>query len=196
MPSRARTSQRIGHALSVGVVMLALTGCPPGFSGGGIIVPQADATPPTVTVGTGQPGGASVSVSAGGSTQAGTLISKSGPLNVSISANDPESGVQSMELFYTSTVLTCTPTLCTGPASHGLVGAPRFSSVSPQKHPGETTAASSILADALNLTAEIPQGGVASGNSRIVKLYFWGVAKNNLGGTATTPELVLTWREP
>lgn len=197
MPSRAHTLQRIGRSLCLGFVILAVAGCPPGSSGGGIVIPQSDATPPTVTVSTGQPGAATFSVSnSSTSTVAGTLTSKTGPLNVSIAANDPESGVRSVELFYASTVTNCSSTVCTGPTAHGLISAPRFSSVSPQKNPGETTAASSILVDALNLGAEIPQGGVTAGNSRIVKLFFWGVAKNNLGGSATTPELVLTWKEP
>jgi hypothetical protein len=199
MSNRALSAQRIVRGSSLALVVLAVAGCPPpgsGGGGGGITVPQSDATPPTLSVGAGQQGGPNLSASPGGSTQNGTLVRKTGPLNVLISANDPESGVQSVEIFYTSTVTICGASLCTGPPTHGLVGAPRFSSTSPQKLPGQIATASSTLADVLDLTAEIPQPAVAAGNTRIVKLYIWGRARNNLGGAATTPELVLTWKEP
>jgi hypothetical protein len=199
-PTRALVAQRIGRASPLMLLVVALAGCPPqgtgGGGGGGITIPPSDATPPTVTLGIGQQNGPNVSVSAGGSTQNATLVRKTGPLNLLITANDPESGVQAAEIFYTSTVMYCDPSGCSGPAAHGLVGVPRFSSKSPQLQPGQTTSASRTLLDVLDLTAEIPQPAVASGSTRIVKLYLWGRARNNLGGTVTTPELVLTWKEP
>jgi hypothetical protein len=200
MRSDTRTLHaRLARESAVTLLVIALTACPPPGSssgGGGVTVPQSDPTAPTVTLGAGQPNGPNLSVSAGGSAQSGTLTHKTGPLNLLISANDPESGVQAVQIFYTSTVMSCDPSGCSGPPTHGQVGAPRFSSSSPQKSPGQTTAASSTLADVLDLVAEIPQPPVTAGNRRIVTLYLWGTARNNLGGTAKTPELVLTWTEP
>ena len=81
----------------------------------------------------------------------------------------------------------------TGP---GLLGKPSYESTSPQKKPGETTAESSILAESLNLSTEIPQGSLSAGETRTVTLIFFAVAKNHLGGQAQTPEITATWSEP
>ncbi len=178
------------------VLLLALAGCASGSRSttGGITISATDTTPPTLSFGAGQPGGQNVSVSAGGSPGSMTLRSKTGVLNLMASANDPESGVQSLQIWMTTETTTCNASgICTkvGP---GLAGAPKYDNTSPQKLPGQTTAASSIMLEALDLSQEI--GSPPAGSSRTTSLHFWAVSVNNLGLKSQTPELIASWREP
>ena len=182
---------------ALAVLLLQLTGCPPfGGGGGGVTIAPTDATPPTLALGAGQPGGQNVSVSDSGEGQSMNITSKTGALNLLATAKDSESGVQTLEIWVNSEKTTCDAGgNCTlvGP---GLMGKPMFSSTSPAKNSGDVTAESSTLADALELSAEIPQAGPPAGGSRTVTLSFFAVAVNHKGGRTQTPEIKATWREP
>jgi hypothetical protein len=182
------------------ILLLPLSACQQctgGSSGGGITIAQSDGTPPTLSLGAGQPGGQNVSVSVGGSAQNMKLTSKSGALNLLASAKDGESGVQALEIWVNKKTTRCdtATNLCsqTGP---GLLAKPQFESTSPKKNPGETTPDASILADALDLSKEIPQAAPSAGNTLTVQLLFFARARNHLGGQAQTPQITATWSEP
>lgn len=165
-----------------------------GGGGGGITIAQSDGTAPTLTLGVGQPGGQNISVSAGGSNQNMTLTSRTGSLNLLATAKDPESGVQAVEIWFNKESTFCR---AAGPCTHvgpGLLGKPSFESTSPQKKPGETAADSSILAQPLNLSAEITRK-LLPGESLSVTLTFFAVAVNHLGGRTQTAEIRATWSE-
>src|SRR6266568_7009035 len=190
MGSRSLVAQKVGAntRVSVAVLFLLLTACSKS-SGGGITIAQTDGTAPTLSLGAGQPGGQNVSVSGGGSGQSMTLTNKTGVLNLLDAATDPESGADTLQIWVNEKTTTCDAAgLCktTGP---GLLGKPTFDSTSPQKKPGETTAASSILAQALDLTKEIPQGSVLGGGTLTVDLIIYARAVNNLNGQTLTPIL-------
>lgn len=167
-----------------------------GGGGGGITIPQNDSTAPTLTLGSGQQGGQNVTVSAGGSGQNMKLMSKTGSLNLLATAKDPESGIQTVEIWVNKETTFCDVNKICKKTGPGLLGKPTFESTSPQKKPGETTSDSSILAQALNLSTEIPQGSVQPGESRTVILTIFAVAVNHLGGRTQTPEIKATWSEP
>jgi hypothetical protein len=177
------------------VLLLLLAGCPPS-PGGGITIAQIDSSVPTLTLGAGQPGGQDVSVIAGGSGQNGKLTSKTGALNLLATAKDPESGVQAVEIWVNKKTTSCDVNGVCRTQQPGLLGKPTFESTSARKKPGETTAESSILAQSLDLSQEIPQMSVPPGNSLTVDLIIYAVAVNNLGGRTQTPEITATWREP
>lgn len=189
------TARSAGIRLIVIALFLSLVGCQP--PNGGITIPQSDGSAPELSLGAGQQGGQNVSVSAGGSSQTLTLTSKSGSLNLLATANDPESGIQALEIWVNKESVSCNlaTNICTrtGP---GLLGSPMFESTSPQKQPGETTAAGSILGEALDLSQQIPQGTVPAGRTLSVTLIIHAVAVNHLGGRTQTPEIRATWSEP
>ena len=135
-------------------------------------------------------------VSAGGAANSGTLISKTGSLNIAATANDPESGVQALEIWVSKKTTSCDANGICSTSGPGLLGQPRFQSTSPKKNPGEVTSAASTLLDVLNLSTEIPQGTISAGSSRAVDIIIQAVATNHLGGKAQTPSLTLTWSEP
>jgi hypothetical protein len=160
-----------------------------------VTIPTSDATPPGITLGVGQPGGNQAAVSDGGAHQAMTLTSKTGSLNLTATGKDQESGVQEVNIWVNRVTETCdSGGTCTrvGP---GLLGAPEFRSASPPKNPGDQVSASSILAQALDLTMRIPQGPPLPGGSRTVELIFFAQAINYLGAKTRTPELTATWME-
>jgi hypothetical protein len=181
--------------LAIWVTVLLLIGVACNGPNGGIVIPASDSTGPTLALGAGQPSGQNITVNAGGSGQNMQLISKSGVLNLVATANDPESGIQAVEIWVNKRTISCdanescsiTPT---------LQGIPMFESRSPQLNPGDTTAASSILAQALDLSREISQGSLSAGATLTVDISIYAVAVNHLGGQTRTPEIVATWREP
>lgn len=182
------------------LLLLFLAGCcQPGTvcpTPEGITIAQSDSTAPELALGIGQPGGNNVTVSGGGSGQNMVLISKTGVLNLLATATDPESGVQALEIWINKKTTSCDAGgICTttGP---GLLGQPTFDSTSPQKQPGETTSASSILAQAFDISVEIPQGSISADESLTVELIIYAVAVNHLGGRVQTPEIIATWSEP
>ncbi len=203
MISRLLAVQKINFNINplVVVLLLMLVGCSTsggGSSGGGITIVQNDSTPPTLTLGAGQPGGQGVTVSAGGSGQKMKLTGKTGALNLLVTATDNESGVQAVEIrMYTRISVydadTSSMSTPVESADH-----PAFESTSPQKKPGETTVASTIMAEALDLSKEIPQGSAWPGKTITVDLFIYAVAVNHLGGRAQTPEITVeaTWNEP
>ena len=193
---RYLTALKFPVATAFVLLSAACSSCPSSGGGGGVTIPQSDSTAPSLSFGAGQPGGQNVSVSAGGSAQAMTLVSKSGPLNLLATAKDPESGIQTVEIWVNKKVTNCNAAnICTttGP---GLLGKPTYESASAKKNPGDQTPDSSILAEALDLSTEIPQGGVAAGASRVVTLEMYAVAVNHLGGKTQTPQISATWKEP
>ena len=181
---------KIYHKLIAFSLILLLAGC----KSGGITIPQSDSTPPTLTLSAGQPNGGSATVSVGGSDQSMMLISKTGPLNLTATAEDLESGIQSLQIWVNQTSTTCNAT-CTS-SGPGLLTAPEFESTSPQKKPGEKTVAMSVLADALDLSKLIPQGSVSPGKTFFFSVLITAKAVNHLGGTAQTAQISADWKEP
>lgn len=174
------------------IIPLAAAGC--GGGGSGPPVPASDASPPTLTLQAGQPGGPAASVTAGGSGTTLTLTTKTGPLNISAAGNDPESGVQTVEIFVNTKVTRCQGTVCSG-AGQSVSAIPRFQSSGPARKPGETFSAASILADAIDLAKEIPQTAPPPGDKLIFEFEFQAKAVNNLGGRTQTPLLHARFEE-
>lgn len=186
------------RALAAIVLTLSLAACQSGGSSqGGITIPQSDGTPPAATlqVAVAASGGESAAVStSAGNPQSMTLLTKAGALNLAASAKDSESGVQNLEIWMSARTTTCNASTCqvSGPLQGGP---PLFSSTTPQKKPGETTAESSIILQSLDLTQKIPQKSPASGDTITVVLIFWVKAVNHLGDKVTTPRIEATYRE-
>jgi len=182
---------------AIAVVALAAASCD-GGGGGGLTVPQNDSSPPEVTlqVSEAAPGSPTVSVTTSGTDQNLALQQRTGPLNLVASAKDPESGIQDTQIWVNKVTTSCDPTTCTT-AGPGLLGAPRFSSPSPKKNPGDTGAtASSILAQSLNLAFEIPAPPLMAGDSFTVTIQAFARAINNLNGTSETKLVQATFRQP
>jgi hypothetical protein len=195
-PSLIAQSRYLRPITTILLVTLTLGAkCKGGSSGGGITIPQSDATPPTLSLQSAQPSGNTATVSAGGSAQSMKLLSKTGSVNLAATAKDGESGVQALEIWVNKKTTSCTGNMCQ-PTGPGLLGSPQFESTSPKKNPGETTPESSIMLQALDLTKEIPQGAVQAGSTRKVELILFARARNHLSGQSQTPELTLTWSEP
>jgi hypothetical protein len=194
-PLQLRWARSYLLAIVFGIGFLSIIASTTVPQGGGIVIAASDPTPPTLNFGIGQPNnGPNVTVSAGGSDQTAKLIAKTGVLNLLATATDPDSGIQSLQIFADAAVTVCSGGSCSG-GNHGLNGAPLFDSTVPKKNPGETTSASSILAQALDLTQFIPQGTPAPGTTRMTDIEMFAVAKNNLGGTTNTPAIHATWSE-
>jgi hypothetical protein len=197
MISRSLTVQKAHLNLASFVITMAmlLAACesPPSS---GITIAQNDATAPTLTFGIGQPSGQNVTVSVGGSAGSLKLIGKTGPLNLLATAKDPESGIQTVQIWVNATRTNCQPGGVCSATGPGLLGKPQFESTSQPKKPGETTAESSIMAEAFELSKEIPQGSVTGGGSLTVEFTFYAVAVNHLGGRVQSPVITATWTEP
>ena len=174
------------------IIPLAAAGC--GGGGSGPTVPASDASPPALTLQAGRQGGATASVTGGGSGATLILTAKTGPLNVSASGHDPESGVQSVEIFVNTKVTRCQGTACSG-SGQGVSAIPRFQSSGPARLTGETFSAASILADSIDLAHEIPQTPPPPGDKIIVEFEFQAKAANNLGGRTQTPLLHARFEE-
>jgi hypothetical protein len=175
-------------------LLLAACNPSPSGGGGGITVPQNDASAPDLTLGVSQ-GNQTATVKSGGGAAAMTLTAKTGSVNMLATAVDNESGVQNLQIWVERTITTCDAGgTCSG-GNPGLLGSPAFGSSGPTTSPGQTTAASSIMAQAFDLTTAIPQTAVSSG-TRTVKLDFWAVAVNHLGGKSQTTRVSATWKEP
>jgi hypothetical protein len=175
-------------AFAVGLTACEDTG-PPGA--GRISVPRADASPPTVTLTAWATAadGPRVAVRSSGIERRMTLRAKTGALELVATATDPESGVQAVEVWVSKFSSFCGTATCTG--GEPAVTSPRFAWARPRRQPGQTTA----LADALDLTREIPQGPLSPRQARSVRLTIWAKASNNLRGTAETPKLVARYDE-
>lgn len=172
-------------------LILVLVGC----QGGGITIPQSDSTPPTVTLSAIQPNGGSTTVSAGGAEQTLTLTAKTGSLNLTATAEDPQSGIQTLQIWVSYRTAGCENDICTS-SEPGLQTKPRFESTSPQKKAGEKTVQMSILADALNLSEFISPTSPLPGSTVYVDVIITAKAVNHLGGQTITPKLTAKWKEP
>ena len=181
-----------GLALSWPLFLAA--GCGGGTSGG-IVVPQTDATPPTLTLQVGVANGPSGSVAPGGTGSALTLTAKTGTLNISASARDPESGVRTVRVLVDKTITECTPPDACTMQNPGLTSAPSLLSDSPARSPGETVSESSVLLDSIDLATEIRQTPPAAGTTLTATLRLTARATNYLGGSSVTPALTVTWKE-
>jgi len=189
-------SRTLRAILAIATVLIVSAGnCQPGGGGGGVTIPTSDATPPEITLGAGQPGGNQAAVSGGGSPQGMTLISKTGSLNLTATGKDQESGIQEVNIWVNRVRISCDGGGTCTQAGPGLLGAPEFQSASPPKNPGDQVSASSILAQALDLTMRIPQGTPSPGGSLTVRLLFFAEPINYLGGKTRTPTLTATWSE-
>jgi hypothetical protein len=139
--------------------------------------------------------GRQATVTVGGAMQVFTLQAKTGALNVVATATDQESGVQTVDVWMTKTTRNCDSSGKCSNQGPGLAGTPRFESTGPVAKPGANVAATSILADTLDLTSEIAPGAPAAGSSRIVTLEFWATAKNHLGAMSQTAHATANWSE-
>jgi hypothetical protein len=124
------------------------------------------------------------------------LTSRTGVLNLLVTAKDPESGIRTLEVWVNKKTTTCDAGGVCQTTAPGLQTKPRYENSSPQKNPGDTTPASSVIAQALDLSTEIGQTGVPSGGSLTISLILHAVATNHLGGRTQTPDLVATWSQP
>jgi hypothetical protein len=197
-PRARRVAPRLCLLLVLGLALGVMTGCGDGGSGGGggITIPQNDSTPPDFNLGVAEvkPNGPSIVVKPGGPDESLKLSAKTGTVNLLITAKDPESGVKETQMWISKTTTRCAQNVCqtSGP---GLLGSPSFKAGGQAKSPGETTAASSIHGESFDLAQEIPQAAPPPGSSLSVKLEFWAVAINHLGGRAETAKATLTWSE-
>jgi hypothetical protein len=193
-------NQRVVRTLSNGLciaALLVLAGCNGTGQGQGITVPNSDASPPELTLIAAQPGTSGESVTTTGNDKTLTLTSKTGPLNLSATAKDSESGIRRVELWINKRTDTCTPPggPCTA-VGPGLLSVPTFESDSGAKNPGQSGAVeSSLLFQAPDLATYIPQGGPPAGSTRTVTLQIFAVAYNQLNGKSTTKTIAAVWRE-
>jgi hypothetical protein len=176
------------------VLFVALIASCGGDGGGGITIPATDGSPPTISFAVaeaGQGGGVTVN---GGADEKLDLRARTGSLNLAVTAKDSESGIQKVEIWLTKKTTRCDADVCS-PAGPGLAGSPKFDSTEPQKSPGDTTAESSIVAEALNLSQEIGQASAPPNGSLTVELELWAVAVNHRGGRVETSRVTATWKE-
>ena len=187
---------RRGTVLFAAIILIALSACTGGGSDGGITIPTSDGSPPELSLGAGVTGGGpNVSVDTGGSDAALELRNKAGNLNLLASGKDPESGIKSLEIWINETTGRCASA---GPCSTGgpdLSGAPRFDSTDPPKQPGDKTSASSLMAQALNLSSEIP-GAAPPGGSFSLRWDIYATSTNYLDGTSQTRTITVTYHDP
>jgi hypothetical protein len=197
---RWRVLKRLPASVRLALIALASTlvlgGDCPNSGSGGVTIPSNDGSPPTLSFGLGQQNGADVSVAAGGAPESMTLVARTGPLNLLATADDPESGVQDVQIWMTKRTSSCDADEICASQGPGSPQQPRFSNPQPPKAPGENVSAGSILGQALELSAEIPQAGPPPGGTLTVEFRFWAVAVNYLGGSSITPVISATWTEP
>src|SRR4051812_33867046 len=117
-------------------------------SSGGITIPSSDSTNPTLSFGVGatDDANAKATVKDGGSGATVTLAVKTGSLNLFATAQDPESGIQKVEIWWNETKTTCSG----GAGSKGgpppLGGPPNAAGGTP-KEPRDTTTPAAPLPD-------------------------------------------------
>jgi hypothetical protein len=115
-----------------------------------------------------------------------------GPITLSASADDHESGVQDIQIWIRQKTTTCTAN-GTCSTKQPTVGAPAYSSPVAQGQPGE-------LAELVR-TLTVPHdpalpGRPEPGGSWSVELTIWAVAVNHLSGKTETASAVLSWSYP
>jgi hypothetical protein len=189
-----RTLALRGLPAAVLVLLTTASGCP---SSTGITIQASDSSSPDLTLGVQATasGGPGATVSAGNGAQAFTLTARTGSLNLLATASDQETGVRSVEIWVERTVTHCPGVaVCTG-GNPPLLGAPEFSSSGPVKPAGATTSPSSVLADVIDLAAEIPSTPPAHGTSRTIRWRFWSEAENHLQRRSETPDIEVVFHE-
>jgi hypothetical protein len=191
---RKRFSSR-SLALLASAALIGIVPACEGGGGGGITIQANDSTPPGLTLEVAVAGGTEeASVSDGGSDQSLTLPNKTGTLNLAATASDQESGVQALQIWVSTTTTRCMATGTCQQTGPGLLGSPMFESSQPVKNPGDTTAASSILADVLKLP-DIIQGSAPPGGSLHVQIDIWATAVNHRGVKSQTASVTARWDE-
>jgi hypothetical protein len=124
-----------------------------------------------------------------------TLLTKSGPLYFSAVGSDPETGIQDVQIWVEWSSEFCdAPDTCFGDGS-GLLSAPKWTSTSPKKNPGEPMTESSLLVNWVELSTSIGQRPLLPGESRFKSWKAWAVVKNNLGMSTQTGPVWATWSE-
>jgi hypothetical protein len=165
--------------------MGVMTACQPPS---GPVVAATDSTPPIASL--------SLSHTPSGSASSGDLklLTKSGPLYFSAVGRDPETGIQDVQIWVSVKSSFCDAESCTGD-SGGLIGAPRWTSTSPKKNPGEPMSETSLLLEWVELGTALYQGRLMPGESQFTKWTAHAVVKNNLGMTTTTGDVTATFFE-
>jgi hypothetical protein len=124
-----------------------------------------------------------------------TLLTKTGPLYFSAVGRDPETGIQDVQIWLEWSSEFCDVfDQCFGDGS-GLLGAPAWTSTSPQAHPGEPMSESSLLVEWVELSTSIGQRPLLPGETRFKSWKAWVVVKNNLGMSTQTAPVSATWSE-
>jgi dienelactone hydrolase len=191
LPSASR-----GTALLVGLILVALSACTGDGGNGGVTIPTSDGSPPELSLGAGVTGGGpNVSVNTGGSDATLELRTKTGNLNLLASGKDPESGIRSLQIWINETTGSCASASPCSTRGPDLSGAPRFDSTDPPKQPGDKTSASSVMAQALNLSSEIPQSA-PTGGSFSLRWDIYATSTNYLDGTSQTRTITVTYHDP
>lgn len=195
MIERIRRRATLGLALAVLLAFASACNDDDGGDTGGITIQSNDTTGPELTFSVALDGGtekatAKVSGSPGGF----TLPNRTGTLNLAATAKDDESGVQSVQIWMTTTATSCDAAdVCSG-GNPTLPSQPLFESTEPAKSPGDTTAASSIELEALPLPDAI-KGSAPAGGSLTVELELHAVAVNHLGKKVQTAVVSVVWKE-
>ena len=185
MHGKTMMTKTAGAALAAAALGLVSACTPPA----GPVVAASDSTAPVASL--------SLSHILSGSALSGTLslVTKTGPLYFSAVGQDPESGIQDVEIWFTTSSTFCdTDDLCSqsGP---GLVGAPVWTSTTPKKNPGQPMSVNSVLIQWIDLATTIGQQPLSPGQSRSKTWEAWAVVKNNFGLVTTTGLVKATWSE-
>ena len=180
-------SARRGIALFAAIMLIALCACDGGGGDGGITIPTSDRSPPELSLGAGVTGGGpSATVTTYGRDATLALRTKVGDLNLLASGKDSESGIRSLKIWMNETIGSCAS--AAGPCSTrgpDLRDMPGFESTGSPKQPGETASPSSVMAQSLNLSSEIP-GAAPPGGSFSLRWDIYATSTNYLEGTSQT----------
>lgn len=182
--------------------MLVWLACPPNSNQnqGDITIQQSDATPPTISLQVAVVGGNSTtSVSSGGSPATLSLTSKAVTLNIAATAKDPESGIQAFEIdIGNSLTVTCQASGTCTQSGPGNVS-PMWTSNNSQLHPGDRAVSSSIMLESLipSATGLLHPAAVAPAGGTLTESFTVSAkARNQLGGTSSTPDLTVRSKLP
>jgi dienelactone hydrolase len=178
-------------------MLIALSACDGGGGDGGITIPMSDRSPPELSLGAGVTGGGpNATVTTYGRDAALALRTKTGDLNLLASGKDSESGIRSLKIWMNETTGSCAS--AAGPCSTrgpDLRDMPGFESTDPPKQPGEKASASSVMAQSLNLSSEIP-GAAPPGGSFSFRWDIYATSTNYLDGTSQTRTITVTYNDP
>ena len=192
--------QKKAMILSAVTGLLICTSCNSCPNKGDLTVPQTDATPPTVSLSVGVVGSNSTTTTAsGGSAVTLTLGNKTVTLNIAATAKDPESGVQALEIDVGNQI----EKICTGPSqcSGGSMGnvSPMWTSSTPAVSPGGSGVSTSTMLESFvpsSVGLLHPQQQPPAGGTLTESFTISAKATNNLGASASTPEITVFSKLP